>query len=234
MGRLKSHKPRRTRPAIGEVEPLRLMPGSTLKEPPAPPKTLKCHHHGVTVFNPLDPWHFWNLRELYRAYVLDEFDRTGETAPGVPLAEWLTTALLWEDGRAVGFVSIDTKRAAVELLYVHPEHRRTGKARFLFAVAEDCCAAPVAAKGPITPAGRALIDALGMPEHPETPEDIAEREAKTAELRVMWATTTCEPHQTRDCPDCHRVADQVTADTVLMMGQQVLARLALYRVAKTA
>ncbi|MFA3877564.1 N-acetyltransferase family protein [Streptomyces sp. MMCC 100] len=138
-----------------------------------------------TLFDPRSDEHARALTDLYRAYLLEEAERTREHAPGIPVAVWLQTALLSVDGVFVAFCSVDLKRRSVELVYVAPEHRGRGLASVLLADLARTCPTQLTVKAPLSPDGEALAASVGLPVvHPDAEQVeqglTAQREMKRA------------------------------------------------------
>lgn len=116
----------------------------------------------VAVFNPRSTHHTRRLIAMYQAYMLEELERTGTAAPGLPAAGYLKTLLIHHGNDIAGFCSLDGARHSVELVYVDPEHRGQGLATTLLARLAATCPHPMRLKAPLTPGGQALANRLGL------------------------------------------------------------------------
>lgn len=171
----------------------------------------------IAVFNPCSIQHVEGLTRLYTGYLLEELDRTGQQAPGLPVAVWLRTLVLQHSDRIIGFCSVDLGRHSVELLYLAPEYRRRGIARNLLQQLAEQCPGRMTAKGPFTPASRALIDRLGIPPQ-DPPEEEARQAAETLNRLHRDIARLC-PHSrkrsSRPCQRCYRRLLRRTAQAVV-------------------
>ncbi|MFF2168131.1 GNAT family N-acetyltransferase [Streptomyces sp. NPDC058175] len=167
---------------------------------------------GVFTLDPLDPMlneQVSLLAAMHYRYLFEELARTGRRAGGCPLAPWLTTLLLRHDGGVVGFVALDVRTRAIELLYVEQPYRRHGLATAALDALSGAMPELLALKAPLTPAGRALAERLGLPVvEPETGQQEAARADLTAweqNLRVQ-----CRHRRggrpDRPCKRCYRNA----------------------------
>ncbi|MEU0343802.1 hypothetical protein ABZ092_33815 [Streptomyces bobili] len=95
-----------------------------------------------------------SLESMFTSYLLDEFDRVGEMAFGNPVAGYLSTALLRCEGEDAGFLSFDTGRLAVEVIYVKDWFRGCGLATLALADLNRHCPQTLALKTPCRPAAR--------------------------------------------------------------------------------
>lgn len=117
----------------------------------------------AAAFDPHSADHIAALTAMHQGYLLEELERTGHHAQGFPLAGWLRTIVLGIDNTAVGFVAADLNRRSVELVYVAPEHRAHGLAGSMLAELSRTCPAQLTVKAPLSPAGEALANRLGLP-----------------------------------------------------------------------
>lgn len=155
-------------------------------------------------YDPFDPAHpdqVSSLVDMYKGYLLGEFDRTGEQAAGFPVAFFLHTLLIWNGDKAVGFCSIDLRRCSVELIYITPVYRGRGLALALLAQLKASCPRPMELKAPLSPGGRGLADRLqlgiAMPE--EDDDDPTELHRKiNAQCRHKRGNPL------KPCPRCYR------------------------------
>lgn len=121
---------------------------------------------GAFTLDPLDPMRNEQvglLAAMHYRYLFEELARTGRRAGGCPLAPWLTTLLLRHEGGVAGFVALDVRTRAIELLYVERLYRRQGLATAALDALSGAMPELLALKAPLTPAGRALADRLGLP-----------------------------------------------------------------------
>ncbi|MFE2300818.1 hypothetical protein ACFXAW_21845 [Streptomyces sp. NPDC059445] len=122
------------------------------------------------LFDPHDPEHVAALIDMYRAYLVEEGDRTREHASGIPVATWLRTLLVQVDGAFAAFCSVDLVRRSVELVYVVREYRGGGLASQMLADLARSCPDPLTLKAPLSPGGEALAARLGLAVVQPTPE----------------------------------------------------------------
>ncbi|MGW3627307.1 N-acetyltransferase family protein [Streptomyces sp. NPDC000880] len=113
-------------------------------------------------FNPYADDDVTTLTAMYEAFLLEELQRTGEFALGVPVATWLETVIIRIDGEPAGFCAIDFPRRSVELIYVAPDHRSRGIATVLLADLARSCPDPMQLKAPLTPGAEAIAVRLGL------------------------------------------------------------------------
>lgn len=161
----------------------------------------------ITEFDPTSTQDVHAVTALYRDYLLEEHDRTGEAALGLPVAAFLRTLLVQIDGHTIGLCSIDTQRHAVELLYLAPDYRSHGLGHDLLAWLAASCPEPMRAKAPLSPSGWALVHKLGI--QPTEPGDEEERAAAQSLDRLHHEIhATCRHKRTgnpaRPCPRCYR------------------------------
>lgn len=168
-------------------------------------------------FNPLDAEHAKSLTDLYRAYLLEEFERTGGDADGLPIAPYLFTYFVDWDGTPVGFVSASPAHRAVELVYIAPEFRGHGLARVVLEDLRSTCPGPMRIKGPLTPAGKALSESLAIPEEVRDAQTSAEVERDHREMTALLSKA-CR-HQRgnpgRACKRCYRKYLSLSAEVVV-------------------
>ncbi|WP_458246327.1 GNAT family N-acetyltransferase [Streptomyces sp. MAI_2237] len=178
--------------------------------PPLTPCTL---HR----FDPLDPEHAATLTALYRDYLMEGFENTGEWMDGTPVADFLSTALIEHEGQTVGFISMDLQMFAVELVYVSMEFRRNGIARSVLMHACDACPGTLRAKAPFTLASRSLFATLGIPEAGRSPQMWSERNRVHREAMDAMAAQCRHKHghPARPCNRCVRRRLEMTAETLV-------------------
>jgi GNAT superfamily N-acetyltransferase len=149
------------------------------------------------------------LVELCYDYFAEQFDRTGVLAPGIAVAGFLDTYVLALEEETVGFISVDPRRRSVELIYVAPPFRRQGVAT----AAVDHLrqlepAQPMAAKGPLSPAGHLLAQRLDMPVAHSTAEQAARYESGlpkiAAAIRKKCRHTSTGGSPRCPCKRCYR------------------------------
>ncbi|MGW7630476.1 GNAT family N-acetyltransferase [Streptomyces griseoincarnatus] len=112
------------------------------------------------------------LASSYHRYLREELDRLGHLAPGFPIARWLTTVFIQWRGNVAGFVSADVRRRSVELVYVDEPFRGHRLGTTALTTLAQMCPEPMALKGPLSPAGQALADRLGLAVTYSEPEQI--------------------------------------------------------------
>ncbi|MFF7644012.1 hypothetical protein [Streptomyces canus] len=150
-----------------------------------------------------------SLESMFTSYLLDEFDRVGEMAFGNPVAGYLSTALLRCEGEDAGFLSFDTGRLAVEVIYVKDWFRGCGLATLALADLNRHCPQTLALKTPLSPGGEALAARLELDLADNTPAEAARNEEvlRTIKQRVEAgcphkARKTGDPR--RPCKRCYR------------------------------
>ncbi|KAB8167046.1 GNAT family N-acetyltransferase [Streptomyces sp. 3MP-14] len=154
------------------------------------------------------PDHAPALTEMFRDYLLEEFDRAAHIAPGLPVGGFLFTLIILENsGQPAGFCSIDPRRCSVELIYIRPEQRRQGLAAAALAYLASTCPEQMRMKGPLTPDGGALARRLRLPVVDWTEEETADGQKFQAEMR-RTITGVCRHKQRRNpsrpCRRCFR------------------------------
>ncbi|MFI1044992.1 hypothetical protein ACH4U3_04125 [Streptomyces griseoruber] len=174
--------------------------------------------------------HVESIITLYRAYLLEEFERTKEWPDGVPIGEPLKTIMMEIEGETIGFASVDVVRYAVELAYIIPAYRRRGITRAVLKNWRDACPHTLQVKGPISPSARSLCDSLGIPETSQPEEEVAARERLHAEA---YATVAAQcrhrhGHPGRPCQQCCRKHLSRTADVVVRMHVNTVTAGALH------
>lgn len=163
--------------------------------------------------------HVSSLIDLFRGYLLEELDRTGEHAPGIPVADWLNTFLVLVDDTAVGFCSADTTRYAIELIYITPSQRGRGLASLVLQDLRASCPGTMRLKAPVTPGGAALAARLGIGLSAPVENEIRHgREAMEALHQTI--NRRC-PHKRagnpqRPCRRCYRAVIKRTAGMVIV------------------
>lgn len=183
----------------------------------------------IRELDPYSPTELADLANLYCAYLLEEYDRTGEAAPGFPVAVFLRTILVKIDGHTIGFCSIDTTRYAVELVYLDPAYRHGGLGRSLLAWLASGCPQPMRAKAPLSPAGYALVHSLGIqPSQPGRDEEEAAEQSRVDLHRTLVAHCRHKRigNPARPCPRCFRKHLTTTAETVIAAYSVIAAEAA--------
>ncbi|MFF1743885.1 GNAT family N-acetyltransferase [Streptomyces mirabilis] len=135
------------------------------------------------MFDHASPEHVRMLIDLYRAYLLEEADRTREHASGIPVAVWLQTLMVSIGSTPAAFCSVDLGRLAVELVYVTPEFRGHGVAAWLLRELARTCPGQLSIKAPLSPAGAALAARAGLVVDFPTQKQQAEGEQAQREMR---------------------------------------------------
>ncbi|MER8220327.1 GNAT family N-acetyltransferase [Streptomyces sp. NPDC094143] len=165
---------------------------------------------GITLedFDPRRTQDVESVQRMFTDYLLEEFDRIGELAFGSPVGDYLATRFIRCQGQDAGFMSVDTGRYAVEIIYVAPAHRGQGLARMALEELDRICPQKLALKTPLSPGGEALATLLNL----DRADNFPHEEAKNEEhLRIMLAGVkqTC-PHGKRSgdprkpCARCYR------------------------------
>lgn len=168
-------------------------------------------------FDPRSSDQVRRLIDLYRAYLHEELERTGGAVAGLPVAAYLNTFLVWVDDDVIGFYSLDFTRYAAELIYIEPQHRGKGIARTVFARLKTTCPILMRAKVPLSPAGQALVDSVGIGvTEPTEDEERSAAEGLDDVHRVL--SKDCHHKRgnpARPCRRCYRRVLSVTAETVV-------------------
>ncbi|MFF7200489.1 GNAT family N-acetyltransferase [Streptomyces sp. NPDC008141] len=164
--------------------------------------------------------HLAALTTMQRDYLLEELDRIGIHAPGIPAAFWLQTLLVRVGDTIAGFCSVDTTRYAIELIYVRPPYRGHGIAARLLSELAATCPEPMRLKTPLSPGGHALAEKLGLGLSHSTDE-----EQQTADRTIQDLHRAIEKHcphgrragnPARPCKRCYRKAVTRSAEAVVM------------------
>ncbi|WP_216586598.1 hypothetical protein [Streptomyces brasiliscabiei] len=150
-----------------------------------------------------------SLEGMFSSYLLEEFDRTGEMAFGNPVAGYLSTFLFRYEGEDAGFLSMDTSRYSVEVIYMKEEFRGRGLATLALTEFNRHCPQTLALKTPLSPGGEALAARLGLDLADNTPAEAAKNEIVLQSI-LQSIRTGC-PHgakKTGDprkpCKRCYR------------------------------
>lgn len=183
----------------------------------------------AVLFNPRSQLHLDALTVMHQGYLTEELKRTGQYAPGFPLAPWLRTALLSDGTTFAGFVAADVARCSVELIYVAPEYRRGGLATQVLADLAASCPRPMELKAPLTPGAQALADKLGLGVAWSSPEKLAEAEEEQRTLKAAVRRHCKHARRPggdprRACPRCYRTLVMKTAAHMVAASAR-LARL---------
>lgn len=142
-------------------------------EPSRPAELRLAENVVMTGYDPLDDDQVAELAVMYSHYQLEELDRTGRMAFGLPVASYLLTFWIRSEGQLAGFVSLDVMKFAVELVYVTPEFRGRGLAVLAVAELARDCPRPFQLKGPLSPGGQAIASSLGLGRADHTPDEAA-------------------------------------------------------------
>ncbi|MCX5000958.1 GNAT family N-acetyltransferase [Streptomyces longwoodensis] len=127
-------------------------------------------------YNALGPQDVDSVGDMFTDYLLEEFRRLGEMAFGNPVAGYLTTWIIRCDGADAGFVSLDSDKHAVELIYVKPEFRGRGFARMVLQELRTYKPQTLALKTPLSPGGEALLEQLQLDRADNFPHEVAKNE----------------------------------------------------------
>ncbi|MEU3435455.1 GNAT family N-acetyltransferase [Streptomyces sp. NPDC006863] len=162
-------------------------PGRTM----TPASVLAANKVRTVDFNPRSYTHIRSIAELHKAYLLEEFERTGDYAPGLPVATHTNTLIIRVGDEIGGFCAIDPHHYALELVYLAPPYRGRGIAAALIQQMRATCPQRMKAKLPFTPQGQALVTRTGL--LPLQPSDASVQAA---------ADRLAEIHRVirRDCP----------------------------------
>ncbi|KDN73940.1 hypothetical protein DF19_41860 [Streptomyces olindensis] len=144
------------------------------------------------------------LTLFFKDYLLEEHERLRHFPSGIPLASWLNTILLHVDDEPVGFCSADLTRYAIELIYVAPEHRRLGIARWILTDLRDACPERMRIKAPLSPACRKLAEQLAIPISSPTPDEEARGERAIKDLHETIRQRCRHRRVGSDLRPCHR------------------------------
>ncbi|MFD8260214.1 hypothetical protein ACFV19_15045 [Streptomyces griseoluteus] len=171
-----------------------------------------------------------DLGVMYRNYQLEELERTGQAGLGLPVATWLATAWIRYGDERAGFVSLDVRRWALELVYIEPAFRGRGLA--LLAVADIARSRPgrLAAKTPLSPSGEALANRFGLVLAEHTPQEAARAAGQMRELHEA-IRNNCRHGKKRSgdprkvCQRCYRAwIEENTPQVVFHHAQEMHAR----------
>lgn len=161
----------------------------------------------VVNFDPASADHVAALAAMFRDYLLEELDRLGHFASGLPLANWLNTFIVYVGETPAGFCSADTTRYAIELVYVRPAYRRHGIARQMLTELRDSCPETMHVKLPLSPGGQAVAERLGIPTSAPTEAEEIKGKKAIAELHETIAkrcTHRRPGDPRRTCRRCYR------------------------------
>ncbi|MBP5888735.1 MULTISPECIES: hypothetical protein [Streptomyces] len=172
-----------------------------------------------------------SLEGMFNSYLLEEFDRTGEMAFGNPVAGYLSTFLFRYEGEDAGFLSMDTSRYSVEVIYMKEEFRGRGLATLALTEFNRHCPQTLALKTPLSPGGEALAARLGLDLADNTPAEAAKNEIVLQSI-LQSIRTGC-PHgakKTGDprkpCKRCYRKGLRRYASVVIGKHAQAKRMLA--------
>ncbi|WP_432004556.1 GNAT family N-acetyltransferase [Streptomyces parvus] len=182
-----------------------------------PRKILATNHATTTKFNPNSYTHTRAIIELHRGYLLEEFNRIGEYAPGLPVAAHLNTLLIRCGNQIAGFCAIDPHNYALELVYLAPEHRGKGIASAVITLMKATCPRRMGVKIPLTPSSQALVKRTGLRPINPTPESLLANARQLADIN-RTIRKEC-PHKsgnpTKACPRCYRKALSRSAEYIV-------------------
>jgi GNAT superfamily N-acetyltransferase len=164
---------------------------------------------------PIDaiPFDYWSDRDveavtlLFADYLLEGLDRLGHFPSGMPIANWLSTVVLYVGDQPVGFSAADLTRYAIELIYIAPAYRRQGIAYRLLSDLSDSCPERMRIKAPLSPGCQALAERLGIPVSAPTAEEEAKGRQAIAELHETLRRRCKHPRRgspQRPCRRCYR------------------------------
>ncbi|MEV4043156.1 GNAT family N-acetyltransferase [Streptomyces sp. NPDC049744] len=108
-------------------------------------------------FDPRSYSHLSSIAALHKRYLLEEFERTGDYAPGLPVASHTNTLMIRIGDEIAGFCAVDPHHHALELIYIAPQYRGRGIAAALIQQMQATCPTRMKAKLPFTPQGQALV-----------------------------------------------------------------------------
>lgn len=160
-------------------------------------------------FDPDSYSHVSRIAALHKAYLLEEFERTDDYAPGLPLVAHANTLLIRCGDAIGGFIVIDPHRRALELIYLAPEHRGHGIAAALMTQLRVSCPGRMYAKLPFTPGGAALVErARLLPLQPSSESLRAADEQRREIHRVIRRDCQCRRggNPAKPCGRCFRRA----------------------------
>lgn len=164
---------------------------------------------GLTL-DPIDPMsneQVAHIARLHHGYMREELDRTGKMAAGFPMALWLVTMFIRCHGQIAGYIAADVKRRSIEMVYVDKPFRGRHLGTTAVTVLSQLCPEPMALKAPLTPAGQALADRLGLRTAENTPDQIATAERDLDDLHKT-IQKKCQHKRTGDprkpCKRCYR------------------------------
>lgn len=171
----------------------------------------------IARFDPFSPRHVAQMIALFENYMVEEYRRTRSAPPGLPAAHYLKSLTLWSGDTMIGFCSLDLPRRAVELIYIDPTHRRLGIARSLFEDLQAHCPEPMRAKVPLSPAGQALVDSVGI--GLSSPDDYETEDARRANAEFHQALAKACHHRrgnpARACSRCYTTTMRAGAKAVV-------------------
>lgn len=182
--------------------------------PPTPGETmnasriLAANRVRTIPFNPRSYTHVRRITELYGAYLLEEYDRINDYAPGLPVAAHINTLVVRVGDDIAGFCAADPHACALELIYIAPEHRGRGIAAAIVTQMRQACPKPMGAKMPFTPHGQALVERTRL--RPIQPSDKALRDAAEQLADINRVIRKECPHRrgnpAKACRRCYRRA----------------------------
>ncbi|MGV4889255.1 GNAT family N-acetyltransferase [Streptomyces viridosporus] len=162
-------------------------PGGTMN----PASVLAANRVRTSEFNPRSYSHISSLAELHKAYLLEEFERTGDYAPGLPVASHTNTLIIRVGDEIGGFCAVDPHHFALELIYLAPPYRGRGIAAALIQQMRATCPQRMKAKLPFTPQGQALVTRTGLQPLQPAAASVQAAAAQLAEIHRVVR---------RDCP----------------------------------
>ncbi|WP_042427403.1 hypothetical protein [Streptacidiphilus anmyonensis] len=174
-------------------------------------------HLVLTGFDPAKPEHVQQITDLFTLYLAEDFERTRFAPMGHPVGFHLRTLTVWDGPAMVAFCSIDTARYSIELIYVTPTHRRQGIAETVYRDLKSSCPRELHVKGPLSPAGLALAERVGLPVDHGTEDEIAESAKVDAEfhstLRAVCGHSRGNPLHA--CSRCYQRAFRRVARAIV-------------------
>ncbi|MFE4408356.1 GNAT family N-acetyltransferase [Streptomyces sp. NPDC056821] len=173
-----------------------------------PSRILAANRVRTIPFNPRSYTHVRRITELYSAYLLEEYDRINDYAPGLPVAAHINTLVVRAGDEIAGFCSADPHACALELIYLAPEHRGRGIAAAIVTQMRQACPKPMGAKMPFTPHGQALVERTRL--RPIQPSESALQDAAEQLKDINRVIRKECPHRrgnpSKACRRCYRQA----------------------------
>ncbi|MFE9170872.1 GNAT family N-acetyltransferase [Streptomyces kebangsaanensis] len=193
---------------------------STENAPPTPGETmtarrlfaasriLTANRVRTIPFNPRSHTHARRITELFTGYLLEEYDRIGDYAPGLPVALHLNTLIVYAGDDIAGFCSADPHAYALELIYLDPAYRGRGIATAIVTQMRQTCPKPMGARMPFTPHGQALVTRTGLRPHQPGESALQDAAEQLAEINrdIRRECPHRRGHPAKACRRCYRQA----------------------------